>query len=152
MARALDKAPWLGTQGPALSLLTLGHCIPILVFQPPAERFRAQLTRLAQTPQLTWVDYSAPADWAVFAHTPPWLETAGHANLHALSPRFHKILTPQHYQHMLRWHQRHALHLQYLRAPDLPGGYDPVTLTAGPLTLAEQHSSPRPPKADSSAP
>jgi hypothetical protein len=141
MARALEKAPWLGTRGPALSLLTLGHCVPILALQPPAQRLREQLAALVDVPQLTWIDYSAPADWAVFAHTPPWLHGQGRTRRLALSPRFHRVLSPVHYRSLMPWHKRHGLHMQYIKAPDLPDGYDPVTLTASPLTLAEQHAS-----------
>jgi hypothetical protein len=50
-------------------------------------------------------------------------------------------LHPQHYQRLLRWRYRHELHMQYIKAPDRPDGYDPVALTASPLTLAEQHAS-----------
>jgi cytochrome P450 len=39
---------------------------------------------------------------------------------------------------------RQALHLHYLRAPERPGGYDPVSFTAGPLSLAERHRALRP--------
>ncbi|MFZ2989093.1 hypothetical protein [Ideonella sp.] len=137
LARALKLAPELGREGAGLSLVTLGHCIPILAWLKPAQRFRGELTSLANTPQLVWWDISAPTDWAAFARVPPWL-TAGSARLHQRSPRFHQALHPQHYQQLLK--NRHALHMQYLRAPDLAGGYDLICLTAGPTTLAQHHA------------
>jgi len=137
LARACQKAPWLGVQGPQLSLLTLGHCMPILAWLDNARRFRSELHALAAIPQLTWLDYSAPADWAAFARVPPWLRP-GSARLLQCSPRFHQSMGPEAYQALLG--DRHALHMQYLRAPRLAGGYDPVELTAGPLLLAERHA------------
>lgn len=145
LARALAQAPWLGTRGPALSLLTLGHSVPLLALQPSAGRFREEIAQLAACPQLCWIEYAAPTDWAAFHHPPPWLDYPTQGLKLALSPRFHRVLKPVRYHAMLRWHRRHELHLQYLRAPDLPDGYDPVALTAGPLTLAEQHCDPHTP-------
>jgi hypothetical protein len=143
LARAIRKAPWLGQRGPVLSMLTLGHCTPILASQPGSHRFRRELADVAAHPHLTWIDYSAPADWAASAQTPPWLTPPPPtgARVAAYSPRFHHVLHPEHYQRLLRWRYRHELHMQYIKAPDRPDGYDPVALTASPLTLAEQHAS-----------
>ena len=138
LARACQKAPWLGHRGPSLALLTLGHCTPILAWLRGATRFREELALLADHPALTWWDYSAPADWAAFARVPPWL-ASGRARLHQASPRFHKTLGVGDYAALLA--DRHALHMQYLRAPRHAGGYDPVELTAGYRTLAERHAS-----------
>lgn len=137
LARACQKAPWLGVQGPQLGFLTLGHCMPILAWLNGAQRFRIELQALAACPQLTWVDFSAPADWAAFAKVPPWLKP-GAARLLQASPRFHQTMGPAGYQALLA--DRHALHMHYLRAPRVAGGYDPVDLTAGPLLLAEHHA------------
>lgn len=144
MARALRKAPWLGTEGPALSLLTLGHSVPLLAFQPSSERFRRELALLSAHAPLCWIEYSAPADWAAFFHVPPWQGFPVQGLKRALSPRFHRILRPDYYRHLLQWRRRHDLHLQYLKAPDVAGGYDLVTLTAGPQTLAQQHAEAAP--------
>jgi hypothetical protein len=141
LARALRKAPWLGTRGPQLGLLTLGHCIPMLAWVRGAQAFRDDLALLADHPALTWHDVSAPADWAALASVHPWLRP-GRARLAAYSPRFHKTLGAAEYD-ALRVH-RHALHLQYLRAPRHAGGYDPVVWMAGPLTLAERHAARQP--------
>jgi len=143
LARALAQAPWLGQAGgPALSLLTLGHCTPLLALRPRARRFRQELATLARHPQLNWVDYSAPTDWAAFNPPAPWLDAPLQGRCkRALSPRFHQVLAPERYRQLLQWRYRHELHMQYIKAPDLPDGYDPVALTASPLTLAEQHAS-----------
>jgi hypothetical protein len=136
LARALAEAPWLGAGGPALGLLTLGHCTAILERLPAAQRFREELQQLVNTVGLTWVDLSAPADWAAFAQTPPWRGQAGRAKLQQASPRFHAYLSVASYAQLLR--HRDQLHLQYLKAPDLPGGYDLVGWTAGPAFLSER--------------
>lgn len=135
LARALAQAPWWGGQGPALGLLTLGHCTPILARLPAAQRFRSELQQLANTPGLTWTDLSAPADWAAFARTPPWLGE-GKARLRQASPRFHASLTAASYARLLR--HRQLLHLQYLKAPESTAGFDPVAWTAGPELLAQR--------------
>lgn len=135
LARALARAPWLSTGGPALGLLTLGHCTPILARLPAARRFRDELRQLAETPGLTWTDLSAPADWAAFARTPPWLGE-GKATLIQASPRFHANLSAASYARLLS--HRHLLHLQYLKAPERPVGFDPVAWTAGPELLARR--------------
>jgi pimeloyl-ACP methyl ester carboxylesterase len=136
MARALRLAPWLGTRGPQVALLTLGHCTPVLAWVREAGWFRDDLARLADHPSLTWHDIAAPADWAAFVRVAPWL-VSGRARLARYSPRFHATLDAAHYQR-LRSH-RHEMHQQYLRAPQRPGGYDPLLWMAGPLTLAERH-------------
>ena len=141
VARALQKAPWLGARGPSLALLTLGHCTPILAWVRQAGWFRGELARLAAHPHLTWHDVSAPTDWAAFARVPPWLHAPaqGAARLAQYSPRFHKTMGQAAYDELLA--HRHALHQQYLRPPRVAGGYDPVVWMAGPLTLAERHAA-----------
>lgn len=143
LARALARAPWLGERGPALGLLTLGHCVPVLAWLRQAAAYRTELARLANHSALTWLDFSAPADWAAFAQVPPWLQP-GRARLWQGSPRFHLTLDADAYQALLA--NRHALHMQYLRSPQRAGGYDPVELTAGPLLFAERHALLTPPR------
>ena len=53
-------------KGTTLSLVTLGQCIPIAAEWPDARRFRAELEVLAESPALTWHDYSAASDRAAF--------------------------------------------------------------------------------------
>lgn len=136
VARALAQAPWIGQRGPELALLTLGQCIPLVSFFDHADRLRRELRALAGHAALTWVDYTAPADWAGCARISPW-GSPGSANLHRLSPRFPKILTPAHYAALQR--DRLQMHMQYLKPPDIAGGYDLLTLTAGEQTLRERH-------------
>lgn len=141
-ARALQRAPWLGRRGPGLALLTLGHCTPLVGYFDSADAFRSELAALRASPALVWWDFSAPADWAAFARVQPWMGEAAaapQARLHRASPRFHRSMPAEDYARLLK--DRRALHLHYLNAPLLPGGYDVVALTAGPLTLAQRHAA-----------
>jgi len=147
LARAVQKAPELGAPGgPQIALLTLGHCTPLMVWQLPADKFREELVRLRAHAPLVWWDFTAPADWAAMAQIPPWMDGNGAAaQLEARSPRFHQQMSPEAYAQLRR--DRHRLHMHYLHAPERAGGYDPVTLTAGPLTLADRQAALAKPRA-----
>lgn len=134
LARAQRLAPWLGTRGPALGLVTLGQTLPLGTARTAGAAGRADVATLAALRGLIWLDVSAPADWAALAALPPWSGAPDRAaQCQARSPRFHATLTPAHYAALKR--DRHALHMQYLHAPDRPGGWDIVAQVAGPYTL-----------------
>jgi hypothetical protein len=145
LARALPRLTSLvgersANGGTALGLLTLGHCIPIAADWNGAQRTRRELDELSDCQRLTWHDYSAPADWAAFARTPPWPQPA-RLQGHQASPRFHAQLSALEYAALRR--DRREMHLQYLRPPGHPveaGAYDYFLLTSGPATLAERHA------------
>ncbi|MEP7302016.1 MAG: hypothetical protein ABI699_10845 [Caldimonas sp.] len=139
LARALRADPGLGAHGPALSLLTLGHCTPMLSSLPEAAAFRADLAEVAASRDVHWVDISAPPDGCCCALTDPVRAAglapaarAGHPKL--LSPRFAALFTPAPYAAIR--HDRFRLHFQYVMASELPGVYDYFAITAGPETLA----------------
>ena len=139
LSRALARVPSAspdGTDGPAVGLLTLGHCTPLVYYFATARILRNELDALTDRPELTWVDYTAPADWAGCGQIDPW-HRPGRAHLQRLSPRFPKILTEAHYGSLKR--NRLALHMQYLRPADLAGRYDLLAFTAGPGTLRGRH-------------
>jgi hypothetical protein len=58
-------------QGAHLSLLTLGHVVPMASFLPRANRLRADLRYLAARPELDWVDVTAPGDACSFGLCDP---------------------------------------------------------------------------------
>lgn len=142
LARALELDPALASRGPRISLLTLGHCIPILSFLPKAERFRGELARVAQATQIDWVDFTAPTDGACFAFIDPVAATGiarpDHSEPHPklLSARYVTLFTPQTYAAMKRDWYRH--HFQYLMAGEKVGDYDYFAITAGNQTLGER--------------
>ncbi len=125
-----------------LSLLTLGHCIPLLGFlMPQAQAFRADLLRVGQQTELCWVDISALADWGACAQVDPVQlcapEACAYPNPYAmLSPRFHVLFAPAVYAQLRR--DRRRMHLQYLMAGQLPGAYDYFALTAGGQRLRQR--------------
>jgi hypothetical protein len=126
--------------GPALSLMTLGHVIPMASFLPRAQRLRADLAFLSERRELFWLDVTAPGDPCSFALCDPVAVTgvAGRCQRWplVLSAAFSRTLSPaQHRELRGRWFR---LHLQYLCAFDRPGDYDYFAITAGPQPLADR--------------
>jgi hypothetical protein len=142
VARAVaDAAP---ESGPALSLLTLGECIPMLSYQPEAGAFRAELARIARSGAWSWVDFTAPPDGCCFALVDPTAvceERAAASDWHApkrLSPRFAQLFDPPAYRSLRR--DKYRCHFQYLMASQLPGAYDYFAITAGPQSLVGRYA------------
>jgi hypothetical protein len=124
----------------ALSMVTLGQCIPIAAEWPGARRFRSELEVLSESPLLTWHDYSAASDRAAFSKAPPWPEPALLRGWQG-SPPFNAAPGAMQFAAMRR--DRREMHLQYLRPPrgrGDAGSYDFFTLACGPQTLAERHA------------
>lgn len=132
--------------GPALSLLTLGHVVPMASFLPQAQRLRADLAYLSERPDLFWLDVTAPGDPCSFALCDP-VAVTGVAGPNqrwplVMSAAFTRTLSPEQ-QRALRW-RWFRLHLQYLCAFDRPGDYDYFAITAGPLPLARRFAGRKP--------
>ncbi len=145
LAQARAEALARGEPGPALSVLTLGHCLPIAADWAAAHRVREELRQVGDCEEITWHDWSAPADWAAFWRTPPWPDGARLQGVQR-SPRFHAQMTEEAYRALRR--DRRRMHLQYLRPPMRPvpaSGYDWFRLTAGPGTLAASPVADAPP-------
>lgn len=145
LARALQIDPGLANKGPRISLMTLGHCIPILSFLPGAQRFRNEIAIVANAEQVDWVDFTAPTDGACFALIDP-VAVSGIIRLpdtapkpKVLSARYVTLFTPETYAGMKRNWYRH--HFQYLMASEKAGDYDYFAITAGDLTLTERYKS-----------
>lgn len=127
---------------PVLSLLTLGHCIPLLGLMRRAASFRADLVSLAAHTRLRWRDFSSPTDWVSFGLTDPvaacGLDVAkrppGQPQL--ASPRFHTLFEPDNYRSLVK--DKIRLHRQYIMSSDRPGTYDYFAITAGSLSLAQR--------------
>lgn len=126
-----------------LSVLTLGHCIPLLGLMPEADAFRAELQQVGTHAALCWADVSAPGDWGSFALVDPvalcrpaGAQAAAVNPRCVASPRFHTLFTPADYQRLKN--DKRRMHMQYLMAAQLPGVYDYFALTAGPCGLRER--------------
>ncbi|AUH66175.1 alpha/beta hydrolase [Paracoccus zhejiangensis] len=130
-------------KGAALSLLTLGHVVPMASFLPRAERLRYDLQFLSTRDEIFWLDVTAPGDACSFGLCDPVAVTgvATPAQKHPLviSAAYTQTLSPEK-QRALRGHW-FRLHFQYLCAFDRPGDYDYFAITAGPLTLAERFAN-----------
>ncbi len=136
----LIRSGRLPADGPALSLLTLGHVVPMASFLPRATRLRADLAYLSDRDGIFWLDVSAPGDACCFGLCDPvavtgvagadqrWPLVISAAFSHTLSPQILRGLRG-------RWFR---LHFQYLCAFDRPGDYDYFAITAGPVTLAQR--------------
>lgn len=136
----LVRAGGLRPDGPALSLLTLGHVVPMASFLPRATRLRADLAYLSERDGIFWLDVTAPGDACCFGLCDPVAVTgvAGPDQRWPLviSAAFSQTLSPDRLRR-LRW-RWFRLHFQYLCAFDRPGDYDYFAITAGPLTLAQR--------------
>lgn len=138
-ALALDAARRRVRDDQGLSLLTLGHCLPILSYLGPAQGCRAALERLAADPGVVWLDITAPGDVAAFGDVPPWGDAPVAGLKRMRSPRWHRLLPEDTYAALRA--DREALHRQYLRGPvraPAAGEYDFMGLIAGPLALPGQ--------------
>ena len=140
-ARALAKCADDNAATERLSLLTLGHCIPLLGLLPEADRFREELAVLAGAPQPFWADYSAPSDWGSFALVNPFdicritIDGRKPAAPVMLSPRFHTLFDSKDYALLKK--DKLRLHSQYLMSAPKVGAYDYFLMTAGPWRLLQ---------------
>ncbi|MCX7645564.1 MAG: hypothetical protein N2Z62_09765 [Rhodobacteraceae bacterium] len=145
-------------EGPALSLLTLGHVVPMVSFLPRADRLRADLHFLSARDELAWVDVTAPGDGCAFALCDPVAVTGvapeGRRWPLVISAAFSRTLRPETWAR-LRW-RFFRLHFQYLCAFDGlrggPGEYDYFRITAGPQTLGQRFAGRPPSKSRIEAP
>lgn len=141
-------ARWLRRDCPVarqpLSLLSLGHCIPLLALLPAAGTFRQELREVALSPRIDWIDVSSPTDWGSFALVDPvaLCEAVPSADLQPCnprllaSPRFHTLFAPERYLQIRR--NKRRVHLQYLMAAERAGDYDYFDLTAGTTPFARR--------------
>lgn len=142
MARALQREPELGRAGPAVSLLTMGSCLPLVAVNPRAKRCREDIARIIGAPDVLWVEYQAPQDWLNFAGFNPVtdlglrLEPAACYNPVIRSPKFREILSPKTYQSIL--FKPFRMHFQFLMANDNPGEFDYIMMVVGPVSLADR--------------
>jgi hypothetical protein len=132
--------------GPVLSLLTLGHVIPMVSFLPDAGRLRGDLAYFSAQ-DVAWVDVTAPGDGCAFALCDPvavsGVAPEGKRWPLVISAAFSQTLSPAR-QAALKW-RLFELHFQYLNAfdnlPDRFDAYDYFRITAGPMTLGARFAA-----------
>lgn len=137
LSRALADDPSLGKDG-RLSLLTLGQPIAIFTVLPEVAAFRRELADVAAATQIFWLDVTSPSDPASACHLDPLRDLEGPRNDRIVqrSPRFHVFLTPERFREIRR--DPIVFHFQYLRAPDVAGGFDYFDVLTSPLRLTHQ--------------
>jgi hypothetical protein len=138
-ARVQQLAAAQGLSLERFSLVTLGHCIPLLGLMAGADAYRGELAQLGGEPRVQWVDFSSPTDWGSFPLVDPLAICLGPASAQRphsprmLSPRFHTMFDPAVYAELVR--DKRRLHLQYIMAGERPALYDFFAITAGPERL-----------------
>lgn len=137
LARALsiNKHGW-----GKFTMVTLGECIPLVSFQPGAERYRSEMAQIMAKEEIFWIDYTSPIDGACFPlHN--FVKSAGIEGKTAFqpifrSPRFHKLYDKIRYSKLRRdWYTTHFL---YLMSNERAGEYDFFAFTAGSKTMRER--------------
>ncbi|MES2974053.1 MAG: hypothetical protein V4757_10600 [Pseudomonadota bacterium] len=138
---SLPPAPDAAATRPALNLLTLAQCTPILSALPQATGFRQELESLACGPPVAWFDVSSVIDLGAFPHLDPhaFAGVPGRGFARLVSPRFHALFGAQSYARFKR--DKRRVHLQYLMAAEYPGVYDYFAITAGGMRLDERLAS-----------
>jgi len=146
-ARALALDPELGRGGPPVALLTIGSCLPIVGFVRTAERLRRDVTQLATSSRILWVEYQAPQDVLnAFGFEPVRdlnldLGGASRVNPTIRSARFKETLLPATYR-KIRWNF-FRMHFHFLMANEVPGEYDYLMIACGPVSLADRIADPQ---------
>ncbi|WP_316014050.1 hypothetical protein [Roseobacter sp. HKCCA0434] len=140
-ALAVHVAAELARRGQGeLSLLTLGHAVPMVSFLPTATDLRRDLAEVARNEAIYWLDVTAPADGACFALCDPvavsGVAREGDANPTVISAAYTETLSDtQLGRKRFRFFRKHV---QYMCAFDRPGDYDYFRITAGAMTLRDR--------------
>jgi hypothetical protein len=142
VAKALKADPDLGRRGARINLLTLGQLIPFYSLLTADEDYRKDMTLLAETPRIGWLDFTSPADAgsAAAIHPLEGVMAAPPKDRPARrSPRFHVLIAPAAYRSLRR--RPLDYHFTYLRAMDAAGDYDFFRLVTGPDFLTQTDSA-----------
>jgi hypothetical protein len=118
------------------TLVTLGHCIPLIACRSDARWFHDDLRAIAAH-DFRWIDIGSPPDGAVFQMIDPMLLVAPESKprLTLLSPRFHRFYDPDTYH--AGWSNKYDIHFDYLRVGDVVSPLDYLSITAGRRTIDE---------------
>ncbi|MDE2376636.1 alpha/beta hydrolase [Bradyrhizobium sp.] len=145
LARALERDPALGRQGPRIVLLTLGGNYPIVGYHAAAQDFRDHLRDLAVEPSIDWIDCQARKDVMNFFQFDPIAAHGIDAGAARRNPtivpvRFREIVAPEHYN-LFRW-KFFRIHFQFVMANEQPHAYDFFMIVCGPVPLRERTAMP----------
>ncbi|HEX8388872.1 MAG TPA: hypothetical protein VF636_07635 [Sphingomonas sp.] len=123
-----------GAMPDRFTLVTLGHCIPLVAGRHDAVSFRAQLAEIARG-RFQWLDIGSPPDGAAFHAVDPMRMVTDDPRpaLQQLSPRFHLFYDPETYHK--GYANKYEIHFDYLRVGDRVSPLDFGSLTASALPL-----------------
>jgi len=120
----------------SLSIMSIGHFIPLVSFQKEAIHYRKKMKIISQY-SMTWLDYTSAIDNLTFYMADYFLESGIQRNIlkiEHLSPRFHTLYTKEHYAKIRR--DIHLAHFLYLMSPEKLGTYNYFRITAGNASLS----------------
>jgi hypothetical protein len=134
LARALRREPELARSG--VGLLTVGGAIAAYDYFSKGGRYHDDLSEVAASRGMTWLDVGAPPDMAATARLDP-LELVPNPATRPIRrwPMFHALLPASRYRRMRT--APFDMHFQYLKASGTAGGYDFFRLVCGPDHLAD---------------
>ena len=127
MARLLRARA--GEMPDRFTLVTLGHCIPLVAARRDALKFREELSEVSRG-HFEWLDIGSPPDGAAFHSVDPMaLVAADHRpHLDQVSPRFHLFYDPETYHSGIA--NKYEIHFDYLRTGDRVSPLDFASITA----------------------
>jgi pimeloyl-ACP methyl ester carboxylesterase len=153
LARALERDPKLGGQGPALRLLTVGSTIPKFALHPAAGWLRESLARVVRAPSIVWTDVQSSLDFISFAcFDPVRLEPISRDRI-GCGPVIRLVQLRDMFDLRSLWRRplrtlwRYPqslmrLHYQFVMGNKRHAAYDYFMLACGPLPFAPATSSP----------
>ena len=144
-ARVLERRPDWGSKDSPLALITLGETQCLLSFRRKHGWYHEELSRFANFPHFTWLDFSSPPDGACFAmiNVLDFLPKPPKAMPKQLNAQFHRIFTEEHMNEARN--QRMLLHFFYMQANDHPqldtDLYDFVLLIGGTEKARDRYAA-----------
>jgi hypothetical protein len=136
--RALKLDPALGKHGPALWLMSTGSSLLKIALHPKAEWIRAATGRVADAPDVNWVEYQAIVDVISFYKTDPVVEMglADRERPIVQQVKIRRMLEPATYKRF--WGNFFRLHRQFGMGNELRYFYDYFQICCGPAPLARR--------------
>lgn len=127
---------WGGTAPASFTVVSMGHCIPLVACRRDAAVFRQELATLASH-DFRWIDIGSPPDGAGYYGVNPLLicQDSARPSVELLSPRFHLFYDPANYRTGLA--SKYDIHFDYLRAGDRPSPIDFPNLMLSPRPIRE---------------
>lgn len=139
LAKALKELNSSSTTIPTISILSLGHCIPLVTVIPHSLSYQKEMQYLAEQDNIIWVDYTSVIDTATFPKLNFFedvnIELKSKENFHLLSPKFHTLYPEKAYKKLKK--DKYKAHFLYMMSHPKSTGYNFFTLTSGHKALKQ---------------